>query len=274
MNMLTMVKMDDIDASAELNSRGEMKILECVPLAKDIEQNGLLQPIVVRRFQDSDRKWYKWEKPYQLVAGFRRYSAHIILKKEEISCVISECTFERARFLNLAENIQRKDLNLLQEAKSVRKLQELGYTQEEIADELKQSRGWAQIRCKLLDLPEEIQIEAAAGLINQTHIRELSMLPNKEEQYTLVKKIKDAALRGRKLTKEEIRAPKMKKEAKRQRTKVEMLEMIDHIIDTLKGNFGTRCLSWASGEISTDELYNDIQLQCDVKGVPYVRPQS
>jgi len=204
MTMTLKLSLNEIDDSDELNCRGRINPIDVIPLVKDIKEHGLLQPIIVRTFKSEDG--FQSDKKYQLVAGFRRFMAHRVMEADSIEVVIREIDFRKARFINLAENLQRKELNILQEAHAISKLEDQGYSQEKIAEELNMGRGWVQIRSMLLQLPEEIQIECAAGVITQHEIRELHTLPTKDLKLDIAKKMKEARLKGKTLKKEQIRA--------------------------------------------------------------------
>src|SRR5690606_1891994 len=114
-----------------------------------------------------------------------------------IPCMVKSGLDEvQARILNLGENLKRKDLNILQEARAISHLHEFGVPRDHVAAELGVSSGWVQTRYYLLELPEDIQEECAAGVINQAQIKQLYTLRDKpDQQFEAVKKIKDAKAR-------------------------------------------------------------------------------
>jgi ParB family chromosome partitioning protein len=200
------------------------------------------------------------------LAGFRRFTCHEILGRKTIKAILcNDMTEQDAAILNLRENIFRKDLNILEEAKAIRKLLGLGMSDKAVAKEFKKSQPWVAIRVKLLLLPEDIQKVAATGLLTQAQIRDIYDLDTPEKQYAAIRNIKDAKARGEKV----ILHAKVKHESanvKRQRGRSEMFVMQGFIQDTIGNNFGTRCLAWAAGEISDKELFDEIRELADARG--------
>ncbi len=96
-----------IDDNPKHNCRGRITSQDVDFLARDISINGLLQPIVIRPIVEGNFK-------YRVVAGFSRFMALRVLRWKEIPAVIRECTDEEAAFINLSENLIRKDLNFMQ----------------------------------------------------------------------------------------------------------------------------------------------------------------
>lgn len=242
----------EVFADPDFNCRGEIAPIDVVDLARDIQNHGLQNPIQVQEF--TEKVPYK----FRIIAGHRRHKAFIVLEKEYIPCIISEgLSFSQALILNIGENLNRKDLNILQEAKALSKLKLAGLGELDVCRELGASRGWVQIRYMLLELPHDIQQEAGDGTIKQTQIRELySIRFDKAELYNAVRNLKNAKLRG-----ETFNIKKQKKNplTKKCRDKAEMNEMMDHIQEFIGNSFGTRCLAWASGEITNWDLYKDIK---------------
>lgn len=250
----------------DFNCRGKILKMDVADLARDIEHSGLQFPITVQPKANID---LPDGYDFRIVAGHRRYAAFIVLGRDTIPCMIRENLSEvQARLLNLKENLKRVELDILQEARAVKKLRDIGLTQENIADELGKSRGWVQVRFNLLDLPIEIQNEAAAGLLNQSQIKQIYSLPTKDDQYEAVKKIKNSLVNG-------VRGldvgskPEDKPFQKKRQPKTNVQEMIDHIGKNLGFGLPTRCLAWANGEISSADLYNDIKAEMDKLGKNY-----
>lgn len=278
------IPLEDIFEDEELNCRGSIAPFDVIELKNSIERNGLLQPITVQPYKkekedhqynsdgqsnDGEKQYYK----YRIVVGYRRFNAFKVLGKETIPCIIKNNLNEiQTRILNLQENLERQNLNVLQEAQAIKKFKDAGYTLNEVAKMVNMSTGWCQIRYALLDLEPEIQTAAAAGYITQTQIKDLYSMRTKEERYSAVKQIKDSKLRGEKKS-IQIKKPRKNPTAKKLRNKQEIFDMQEHIIDTIGGNFGTRCLAWASGEISDMDLYRDLRDMCKVKGIPYSLPR-
>ena len=198
MPQLREVKMVEILMDEDFNCRGAIAPIDVVDLAKDIERQGLIQPITVAPLTEPVNG-----KLFKLLAGHRRFKAHIVLKKETILATVRDEPMSEidARAINLAENLMRKDLNVLQEARAIRHFFILGLTETEVAQKLGQSRGWVQIRAMLLKLPNEVQKEVESGMISHTNVRELYAIHksgNMDTLYRAVRDIKDQKLRGKK----------------------------------------------------------------------------
>ncbi len=256
------VPLSEIHYDEDFNCRGRIAPIDVIDLAKDIRQRGQLQAVLLAPYDEEQQKATGCK--YKLIAGYRRYTAHQVLSSGKdgderflsIDAVVRDDMRDEAeaRFLNLAENIQRKDLNISQEAKALAKLEALGITEHDAAERLGKSRGWVQVRYMLLRLPEDIQNEVAAGMITQTQIRDLYSVYNTagaDATYEAVKKLKNAKAAGRKGA----RVKPKQKDSKRVRKRGELFEMQDHI----RGQFGngplTVLLAWAAGEVDDSELH-------------------
>ncbi len=261
------IELNKLHADSEFNSRGEIKPLDIVELTNSVKEHGLLQPISVYPYNEEERE--KYHKDYKIILGYCRYTACIILNFKTIPCVVKPWMTEtKARILNLAENIKRKDLNILQEAKSIEKLKFAGYTMNMVSKELGVSMAWVQNRFCVLSFPEDIQKECAIGTVNQIHIKDLYSLPL-EKQYEEVRRINDQRLRGEKHIK--VKKP-IAANSKKGRTPASMNKMLDFLMDELGPSFGTRTLAWASGNISTLDLFTDVKAQLVIKGKPFIFP--
>ncbi len=149
-------------------------------LADSIREQGLVQPVVVRRREDNR---------YQLVAGERRLRAVKRLGWERIPVVVMDASDERMRELALVENLQRDDLNPLEAALAYQALrQETGLTHEQIAGRLGVSRVQITNTLRLLELPEQIRGYLAGGTLAAGHARALLALPDALSQIRLARK--------------------------------------------------------------------------------------
>lgn len=148
----------DIFYDAGFNCRGSFTPQSVHDLSESIKENGLQFPVVV---QPCDTAAYK----YRLLAGHRRFKAvTLFLKWSSIPAPVrSELTEHQVRLLNLTENLERKDLNMLEEAKAIHNLYPAGVSLRKASKELKRPTRWIHARLRLLDLPQEVQKWAAAG---------------------------------------------------------------------------------------------------------------
>ena len=140
-------------------------------LASSIEDTGIIQPILVRRKKDV----------YEIVAGERRWRAAQIAKVHEVPVLIKELTDEEVVKISIIENIQRVDLNPIEEANSYKQLiQDFGYTQEKVSASLGKSRSYIANSLRLLSLPESIIIFLNEGKLTSGHARALVGVKNSE----------------------------------------------------------------------------------------------
>jgi len=260
---ITYIPILEIDDSDKWNCRGKIAPIDVLDLAKDIKERGLIQPVSVMELDSAQRVEIGNGKEYRLLAGFRRMMAHRVNEATEIACIITDVHNEvDALTFNLAENIQRKDLNVLQEALAVKRLRDLGVPEAEAGLKTGMSRGWIQVRFMLLGLPEDVQQEAAVGIISQDNIRKLYTLYKKtgdvEQLYAQVRKIKDAKRRGVSI-KVEVDSQKAR-QAKMLRKKGEITNMMAHMQENIGNGLHTRSMAWCAGEISDEDLYYSIKI--------------
>lgn len=253
-------------ADNEFNCRDRVLAVEVRELAKNIlDTKDLIQPIVLRKLPEH-LKAANPGREWQIIAGYRRYGAYTLLAREdsyysEIPYIVRECDDVAAFKMNLAENAQRKDLTIKEEARAVKRLLSLGLTQQQASDELGKSRGWLQIRMQLSDLPEEIQDVAVELKLNNTVITEIWQLPTAEARYDAVKKVKERREKGEKIstlkTKAVITAEDLAQSTKITRVpKDEEVSMMMGEIASIIGGYGfaTRCIAWARGRVSNAEI--------------------
>lgn len=262
------IPLNEILFDQEFNCRGKIAAIDVVDLVNDIRtRNGLIQPVTVTPLDDDRAK--KTGCKYLLVAGYRRYMAHRVLVWDKIDSIIRTDMVdqEQACLFNLSENLQRKDLNVLQEAKAIQRLHDLGVSEVDTATKLNKSRGWVQVRYMLLKLPKEVQNEVAGGFIPQSGIRDLFTVlryGNEEKCFEAARKIKDAKLSGRKAQLDSLKKKKLSN--KRHRKRAEIFEMMNHMMEFLPAGLYSRCLAWCAGEISDMDLYETIHEHCESEG--------
>lgn len=163
-------------------------------LARSIKSHGVIQPIVVRP-AGNDR--------YELIAGERRWRACQLAGLEEIPAIIKELEAKESAEVALIENLQREDLNPLEEAEAYRSLlEEYNLTQEEVAARVGKSRPVIANALRLLQLPEEIQIMLRNNQITTGHAKVILSLKEKEAQLTLARAIKEKGLTVREAEKQ------------------------------------------------------------------------
>ncbi|WP_022669991.1 ParB/RepB/Spo0J family partition protein [Hippea alviniae] len=162
-------------------------------LTESIKEKGIIQPIIVREKEDK----------YQIVAGERRFIAAKRAGLTSIPAIVKNFTDKEAAEIALIENIQRKDLNPVEEALAYKRLMEnFGYTQEEVARKVGKDRATIANSLRLLKLPEEILNMLKKGEISQGHARAILALKDENSQKELAKKIRDKKLTVREAERE------------------------------------------------------------------------
>ncbi len=143
-------------------------------LADSIRQKGVIQPLIVRRIADSDS--------YEIVAGERRWRAAQIAQLHELPVIIREFSDSEVLEIAIIENIQRAELNAIEEAQAYRQLMDrFGHTQEKIAEALSRSRSHIANLLRLLSLPDDVQSMVKVGKLSAGHARALITTSNAPE---------------------------------------------------------------------------------------------
>lgn len=167
--------------------RTEFDESELKGLANSIDTNGLIQPITVRLIED--------EGTYELIAGERRWRAvSQILKLQTINAIVKVASSEKESAVQaLVENLEREDLNPIEEATAFRHLMDLNnWGQKEIAESLGKSRAFVANSLRLLNLPESIQVDVRKGLIEKSYGITLAGLKDEGDAKKLaIKSIKE-----------------------------------------------------------------------------------
>jgi len=159
-------------------------------LMQSIREKGIIQPVLVRRRGDF----------YELIAGERRFRAAQMLKLEEIPAIIKDVEDEDSLELSLIENIQRQDLNPIEEARAYKYLiDKFNLTQERVSEVLGKARVSITNTLRLLNLPQEVQEEMRKGRISFAHGRALLELTDANQQRRLAQQIISNGLSVREL---------------------------------------------------------------------------
>lgn len=149
-------------------------------LADSIRKNGVLQPLLVRKKGEG----------YEIIAGERRYQASKIAGLEELPVIVKEVDDQKMLELALIENLQRSDLNPIEEAKGYRQLiKASGMTQEALSKAVSKSRSSITNSLRLLDLPEPVQQYLFDGRLTAGHARAILAVPYEEQRIKLADKV-------------------------------------------------------------------------------------
>ena len=179
-------------------------------LADSIRQHGVLQPLLVRPLANGG---------YQLVAGERRWRASRMAELKEVPVIIKELSDTEAMEIAIIENLQREDLNPIEEAEGLQALiDKCGYTQEEVAVSVGKSRPAITNSLRLLKLPQEVRDMAKDGVISAGHARALLAFDNQPMMIECAKQIVSKKLTVRdveKMAKRPARASEPKRTQRR-----------------------------------------------------------
>ena len=149
-------------------------------LAKSIRQHGIIQPLVLRKVGNK----------YEIIAGERRYKASFIAGLTKVPAIVIDLNDNESAEVAIVENIQRKNLSALEEARSYKKLLDRGYlTQEELAVKMGKTQGSISNKLRLLNLSNEVQDALLNNEISERHARSLLKVENKEDQVDLLRTI-------------------------------------------------------------------------------------
>ena len=179
-----MVKVDEIEPN-QMQPRKNFNEDALHELAESIKQVGVIQPLILQ----------KENSYYRIIAGERRWRAARIAGLTEIPAIIKEYTPVEVIEIALIENIQREDLNPIEEAQACQRLiQEFGLKQDEAAEKVAKSRTAITNSLRLLKLDERVQQMIIDGMISSGHGRTLLGLPDKDLQYEIAMKIFDNSM--------------------------------------------------------------------------------
>lgn len=151
----------------------EEKIQE---LAQSIKENGLIQPIIVRKSPVLG---------YEILAGERRYRASIAAGLSEVPVIVKQLSDQDMMLHSIIENLQRENLNPIEEAKAYQFLIDKGFTHTEIAEKMGKSRPYITNLVRLLGLPKHILTEVESGRLSQAHARLLIQLSSDKQDKLL-----------------------------------------------------------------------------------------
>ena len=182
-------------------------------LAESIRTNGVIQPLIVREGKNG----------YELVAGERRWRASRIAGLKTVPCIVRDFDDRQNAIVAIIENMQREDLNPIEEAKGLRAMTEkYGFTQEQVSASLGRSRTYIANSIRLLKLPPEIQEYVSSGQMSAAHGRTIINIADKAKQKEIADKIirNDLSVRATEKLAERVK-DELKPERKRRKPKAE-----------------------------------------------------
>ena len=231
-------------------------------LSDSIKQFGLIQPILVQ-----DRKDH-----YEIIAGERRWRAAKMAGLKEVPVIIRNYSEREIMEISLIENIQREDLNPIEEAQAYKRLlEEFHLKQDEVAERVSKSRAAVTNSMLLLKLTDEVQHMLIDDMISTGHARALLAIENPEEQYTVAQKIFDEKLSVRDVEKLVKNLHKPAKPAKKSADDKTMEAIYLDIEEKLKQRLSTKVTVTSKGEGAGKieiEFYNheDLDRLMDLMG--------
>lgn len=224
----TFLKVNEIEPNRE-QPRSNFDEDALMELAESIKQYGVLQPIIVKK-----REGY-----YEIVAGERRWRASKMAGLKKVPVLIKDYTDREVMEVALIENLQREDLNPIEEALAYQKLiKEHNLKQDELAEKMSKSRVAITNSMRLLKLDEKVQNMLADGMISSGHARCLIGIADKEKQYSIALKVFDEKLSVREVEKlvKNLDKPEKNKEKKLPKNDF----VYRDIEDKLKVSIGTK----------------------------------
>lgn len=231
----TMMDIDKVEPNREQPRKkfDEDALLE---LSESIKQFGVIQPLIVQ-----DRKTY-----YEIIAGERRWRAAKMAGLKKVPIIIKNYTEQEIMEISLIENIQREDLNPIEEALAYKKLlTEFNLKQDEVAERVSKSRTAVTNSMRLLKLSEKVQQMLIDDMLSTGHARALLAIEDAEEQYNLAQQIFDEKMSVRDVEKLVKKLQKEKNEKPKESVKpdqtTEQIQAIYHDLEEkMKQIFGTK----------------------------------
>lgn len=223
-----MVKINQVEPNRD-QPRKDFDEDALVELADSIKQFGILQPLIVQKKKDY----------YEIIAGERRWRAAKIAGVKEVPVIVKEFTDQEIVEISLIENIQRENLNPIEEAMAYKRLlEEFNLKQDEVAERVSKSRTAVTNSMRLLKLSPRVQQMIVDDMISTGHARALLAIDDEEQQYILANKIFDEKLSVRETEKLVKALKNPKKEMKK--LKSEHTFVYDNIEEQMKNIIGTK----------------------------------
>lgn len=228
----TFVKLTDIEPNTE-QPRKKFEEESLQELADSMKEYGVLQPLLVKKIGDT----------YQIIAGERRWRAAKLAGLKEVPVIIREYDRQQSVEIALIENVQRADLNPIEEAFAYQLLmQEFGLKQEEIAARVSKNRATITNSIRLLKLAEPVQKLLIEGKLSSGHARALLGIEDPEQQIKLAQEIADKGLSVREAEKIVKLLSKPQKEKKEKEEDKNLSYIFQDLEERMKGIMGTKVM--------------------------------
>lgn len=265
------IPVDEIWMDEDFNARKHITPQSVGEMAEDLYKRGLYQNPVVQELVPGAEPNAPVRAKYKTVMGHRRIEGWKLNRRQypsearwnAIPCkVVKPLLAHEARIMNLKENMERKDLNMMEEANSIEWFKKEGWLMGQVAKELGVSKKWVEIRFGLLALPDEIQRRAEANYLTAYQVEECIKKATREEQIQYVRNIVDHKEQGKKITAENPDEKRKRTKANALMTKgtVRSMEQMSVVQDAIQRAFkdlrhpAAMGLAFAMGVISYEEL--------------------
>ena len=223
-----LVKINEVEPNRE-QPRKDFDEDALMELADSIKQFGILQPLIVQKKKDY----------YEIIAGERRWRAAKLAGVKEVPIIVKEYTNQEIVEISLIENIQRENLNPIEEAMAYKRLlEEFNLKQDEVAERVSKSRTAVTNSMRLLKLSDRVQQMIIDDMISTGHARALLAIDDEEQQYMLANKIFDEKLSVRETEKLVKSLKNPKKEVKK--SKQEHMFVYNNLEEHMKNIIGTK----------------------------------
>lgn len=223
-----LVKINEVEPNRE-QPRKDFDEDSLMELADSIKQFGILQPLIVQKKKDY----------YEIIAGERRWRAAKLAGIKEVPIIVKEYTDQEIVEISLIENIQRENLNPIEEAMAYKRLlEEFNLKQDEVAERVSKSRTAVTNSMRLLKLSDRVQQMIVDDMISTGHARALLAIDDEEQQYMLANKIFDEKLSVRETEKLVKALKNPKKEVKK--VKQERMFVYTNLEEHMKNIIGTK----------------------------------
>ncbi len=223
-----LVKINEVEPNRE-QPRKDFDEDALMELADSIKQFGILQPLIVQKKKDY----------YEIIAGERRWRAAKLAGVKEVPIIVKEYTNQEIVEISLIENIQRENLNPIEEAMAYKRLlEEFNLKQDEVAERVSKSRTAVTNSMRLLKLSDRVQQMIIDDMISTGHARALLAIDDEEQQYMLANKIFDEKLSVRETEKLVKSLKNPKKEVKK--PKQEHMFVYNNLEEHMKNIIGTK----------------------------------
>lgn len=247
-----MMNINDVEPSRD-QPRKKFEEDPLLELADSIKQYGVLQPLIVR----------KRDNYYEIIAGERRWRAAKIAGLKEVPVIVRDYSEQEIVEIALIENIQRENLNPIEEAKAFKRLlEEFHLKQDEVAERVSKSRTAVTNSMRLLKLSDKVQNMIIDDMISTGHARALLAIDDPEKQYELASKIFDEKLSVRETEKlvKSVKNPKQVKEKKKIENEYLYQELANKMKDVMGTKVNISTKGNGKGKIEI-EYYSDDELE-------------